>query len=64
LRNYHTTKTAQGTVRVVDRDDDLIATIRYICAMVRWAVKESEVISYDDEEEFEEELIANGTTGY
>ena len=64
LRNFHTTKTANGAVKIVDRDDDLIATLRYICAMVRWAVKESDVISYDDEDEFEEDLVANSYTGY
>jgi len=65
IRNFHTTKTNTGTVKVVDRDDDLIATIRGICAMVRHAVKERDISEYD-EEDFEDydDHSRNGTTGY
>jgi len=63
LRNFHTTKTAAGTVKIVDRDDDLIANLRYLCASVRHAITEQEVFSYE-EDEFEEEQTRNSITGY
>jgi len=53
LRNFHTTKTAEGKAKIVDRDDDLIAVIRYICAMVRHAVKESDIEDYEYEEDLD-----------
>lgn len=63
LRNFHTTKNSQGTVKIVDRDDDLIATLRGICAMIRHAEKESDVI-YEEDEEWEEEQTRDRVTGY
>lgn len=64
LRNYHTAKTQTGTVKIVDRDDDLIAAIRYALMMKRHAVKESEVMEWE-EEEFEESYSGRcSNTGY
>ena len=63
LRNFHTTKTAEGKAKIVDRDDDLIATIRYGCAMIRHAITENEAIGEDDWD-FEEELQSDSVTGY
>ena len=64
LRNYHTVKTADGKAKIVDRDDDLIAAIRYVCAMIRHAEKELDVFSYADEDEWNEQQNVNAITGY
>lgn len=63
LRNFHTIKTADGKAKIVDRDDDLIAVIRYICAMIRHAVKESDIEDYAFEED-DFDYAQDGTTGY
>lgn len=64
LRNFHMTTTQSGQAKIVDRDDDLIAAIRYVCAMIRHAVKESDVQDFE-EEEFEESYSGrNQVSGY
>ncbi len=63
LRNFHTKKTAEGKSKIVDRDDDLIAAIRYGLAMIRHAVTEgdvSELEEYDESSSTQSESI----TGY
>lgn len=63
LRNFHTTKTATGSVKVVDRDDDLIATLRGLCTMIRHAVKETDLEDYEYiDDDFDMQL--DSTTGY
>ena len=64
LRNYHTTKTQTGTVKIVDRDDDLIAVLRYLTAMIRHAVKESDIIDNEGYDEWEEIDSRDSMTGY
>jgi phage terminase large subunit-like protein len=63
LRNFHTTKTAEGKAKIVDRDDDLIATLRYGCAMIRHAITESDVLDYE-EDDFDEDYQSDSVTGY
>jgi len=63
LRNYHTTKTQTGTVKIVDRDDDLIATIRYNLMMLRHAVNENDIDDHSFED-YDDDIIPAGTTGY
>jgi hypothetical protein len=58
------TTNSDGKAKIVDRDDDLIAAIRYCVAMIRHAIKESEFVDYD-EEEFEETYQGrNAVSGY
>jgi hypothetical protein len=65
LRNFHMKSTTDGKSKIVDRDDDLIAAIRYACAMIRHAVKEKEVYDWQEEEEWEDSLNGRDTcTGY
>ena len=64
LRNFHTTKTAEGKSKIVDRDDDLIAVIRYICAMIRHAVKESDVNDDEEYDEWDDSNESHSATGY
>ena len=64
LRNYHTTKTADGKAKIVDRDDDLIAAIRYACAMIRHAVLETDVMQWNEDEWEDETKTVNAITGY
>jgi len=64
LRNFHTTKTQTGTVKIVDRDDDLIATIRGICTMIRFAETESDIEDYAFDEYGQEEGNSMSVTGY
>ena len=64
LRNYHTAKTQTGTVKIVDRDDDLIASIRYGLMMKRHAVKESDIAEWEEEIDDYDDYSRNGTTGY
>jgi len=48
-RNYH-----QKDGKIVDRDDDLMASTRYLAQMIRHFIKESEVHSWEEEEEWED----------
>ena len=64
LRNYHTTKTSDGKAKIVDRDDDLIASTRYCLMMLRHAEKESDVISYEETDEWVDEPTRDSCTGY
>jgi len=65
LKNFHTVKTSDGKAKIVDRDDDLIATLRGICTMVRFAVIESDVMAYEEDDEWEEETAGRSQyTGY
>lgn len=63
LRNYHTTKTNDGKVKIVDRDDDLIAVLRYLTAMIRHAITEDDVTDYEFDDYYEEEQRSE-VTGY
>ena len=64
IRNYHTTKTTEGSVKIVYRDDDLISAIRYCLMMLRHAITEDDVIELDDGDYWEEEQTHNRITGY
>jgi len=63
IKNFHTVKTSDGKAKIVDRDDDLIATIRGICAMKRHAIKEEDTEEDYFEDEWETQNRDN-VTGY
>jgi len=64
IRNYHTVKTADGNAKIVDRDDDLISSIRYGIIMIRHAIKEADIedYAYDDEDSWDD--FTDSSTGY
>jgi len=64
LRNFHTTKTAEGKAKIVDRDDDLIASIRYSVSMIRHAITENDALEDDERYEYMDDSHSESVTGY
>jgi phage terminase large subunit-like protein len=65
IRNYHTKKTADGSAKIVDRDDDLIAAIRYCLMMLRHGISEDEVDDYEyQEDSYQDDFDRSAVTGY